>query len=273
MAGRALTRRAAPTPLALLLVLAPLALAACTGDDDRQRGHTLVEKVRSAHGSDRLDRAVVSFDFRGDRYTALRDGGRFTYRRIYTDTTGALVVDELGNEGPRRQRGGVEVTMTGRQVAALETQVNSVIYFALLPYNLADDAVEPRWRGESSVRGEQYDLLEVTFRPAGGGRDWEDTFVYWVHRQRGTMDYLAYDFHTGDGGTRFREAFDPREITGVRFQDYRNYSADHLDSELDLSEYAGLFEEGRLELISEVILENVRVMLPEGAADGLEIWE
>ena len=248
------------SPLAILL-FAVLLVAACgTGeDDDRQRGAELVERVRAAHGSARLVHAEVTFTFRGDRFVAARDGGRFSYARHHVDTTGVRVVDILDNEGVRRQRGGEEVDLTLRERNSVETVVNSVIYFALLPYNLADEAVEPRWRGEDTVRGEPFDLLEVTFRPDGGGRDWEDRFIYWVHRQRGTMDYLAYDFHTGDGGTRFREAYNVREVDGVLFQDYRNYSADHLDETPPLEGYAALFERAQLELVSEVEIEDVRV--------------
>jgi hypothetical protein len=244
-------------PLAALALL----LAGCASPDerDRQRGTEVIERAREAHGSTILDHARVTFTFRGDRYSVQRDGGAFAYTRCFDDDAGAEVCDTLDNDGIRRQRGTEPVPLAESEERAVETTVNSVVYFALLPYNLADPAVRPRWREEQTVRGEPYDVVEVTFEQDGGGRDWEDRFVYWVHRQRGTMDYLAYDFHTGDGGTRFREAFDARTVGGVLVADYRNYAPDPDAPLASLESLAALLEEGQLELVSEVILEDVRV--------------
>lgn len=244
-------------PLALVATL----LAGCQSpeDRDRQRGAEVIERARAAHGSAALDHAVVTFTFRGDSYTAARDGGAFSYTRCYESETGAEVCDTLDNDGVHRQLGGEALAVSEREARAIETTVNSVVYFALLPYNLADPAVEPRWRQEAVIRGEPYDVVEVRFRQEDGGRDWEDRFVYWIHRQRGTMDYLAYDFHTGEGGTRFREAYNPRSIAGVRFADYRNYTTVNNAPLAELEDFGELFEAGEVDLVSEVVLENVAV--------------
>ncbi len=83
--------------------------------------------------------------------------------------------------------------------------VNSVAYFALLPFRLNDAAVNKRYIGTSEIKGEPYFEIEVTFQQKGGGKDHDDVFIYWIHQQHFTMDYLAYSFIVDGGGTRFRK--------------------------------------------------------------------
>lgn len=84
--------------------------------------------------------------------------------------------------------------------------VNSVHYFAYLPQGLNDKAVQKELLGEVVLKGEPYYKVRVTFAQEGGGNDYEDVFIYWFHKQKFTMDYLAYEFHVDGGGMRFREA-------------------------------------------------------------------
>jgi len=246
-----------------LALLIPLA-AGC-GDAERggdPEAWAVIERVRDVHGSPALDAATVRFDFRGDTFTAERSQGRFRYTRTHADTAGVALVDVLTPEGITRERAGELVGLSGPEARAAETTLNSVVYFALLPYNLTDPAVQPRYLGVDTVRGAAYDLVEVLFAEEGGGRDWEDRFLYWVHPERGTLDFLAYRFHTGEGGTRFREATNPRTVGGVRFADYLNYTADPDLARLE--DYPLLLEEGRLRLFSEIVLDGVTVV---GASD------
>jgi hypothetical protein len=113
--------------------------------------------------------------------------------------------------------------------------------------------------GADSIGGRPYRMVEVIFEQEGGGRDWEDRFVYWFGEEDGMLDFLAYDF--GDGGTRFREAFNRREIEGILFQDYRNYTADEVTA---LHDYSTLFDRGQLTLVSTIELENVEVRVLQG---------
>ncbi len=59
---------------------------------------------------------------------------------------------------------------------------------------------------------------KLTFNEDSGGDDFEDVFIYWFNTETYRMDYLAYEYHTDEGGMRFREAFNPREINGVLMQ-------------------------------------------------------
>ena len=74
------------------------------------------------------------------------------------------------------------------------------------------------------------------------------------------MDYLAYDFHINDGGTRFREAFNIRTIEGVRVSDFKNYKSDLLPQPgTPIEDYETLIDTDDLELLSEIKLENVQI--------------
>ncbi|MDX1546092.1 MAG: DUF6503 family protein [Rhodothermales bacterium] len=246
--------RTAPALFALALLL-----SACAASDPPPDPYALIERARAAHGSDVLHRAVVEFDFRGKHFTVTRDGGAFRYERTYTDSTGA-VREILDNDGIRREIDGQGVALTDSAQSRLATPLNSVPYFALLPFNLTDPAVQARYLGPAEIEGEPYHEVEVTFAQEDGGRDWEDRFIYWFHQDRHTMDYLAYGFHVDDGGTRFRKAVNPRRVGGVLFTDHLNYTAPELpDPTSPVHHFDSLYSAGRVELLSEINLENVTV--------------
>lgn len=230
------------------------ASSAAVGDTDAQ---AVIARARAAHGVAVLDSATVTFTFRGTPFTVERDGGRFAYTRDWSNAEGAGR-DVLSNEGLIRTIDGAEVELSRADYLAAEEAVNSVVYFALLPYALADDAVQPRLAGADTLAGEPYDLLEVTFRPEGGGRDYQDRFLYWVHQTRSTIDYLAYSYEVSGGGARFRRAVNPRTVGGVRFVDYINFSAEPLDPPLE--RLGRLWEADSLDLLSEIVLDDVHVV-------------
>lgn len=231
-----------------------LLLAAC---QSAPSARTVIERAIEEHGGSHLQYARVTFDFRQYSFVVERRQGEYSYQRSY-DQDGSRVLEILSNSGLTRRVDGEAVQLSPEEREDLMTPLNSVPYFALLPFNLQDAAVKAAYLGRSTVRGEPYDKIEVTFRQEGGGQDFEDRYVYWFHRDRHTMDYLAYTFHTGDGGTRFREAFNVRTIAGVRFADYHNYVSDSLPSpESAIERYDALFEQGAVRLLSEVLTENV----------------
>ncbi len=98
-----------------------------------------------------------------------------------------------------------------------------MIYFALLPHGLNDAAVNKEYLGEAIIKDQPYHKIKVTFDPEGGGSDHEDEFIYWIHQKSNSMDFLGYSFHVNEGGLRFREAYNVRNINGIIFSDYINY--------------------------------------------------
>jgi hypothetical protein len=230
-----------------------LFLSACATGPDAQ---AIVDRAIRTHGGQVLRSAVVEFDFRDRSFRATRDGGIYRYERMFADTSGRIH-DIMTNDSLYREVDGVRVPLTDAQRRSIESGVNSVIYFALLPFNLNDPAVRKQYLEEAVVEGEPYHKIEVTFDQEGGGRGYEDRFVYWIHRDRYTMDYLAYRFYEDQGGTRFRRAVNPRVIGGVLFADYENFTADTLEEAIE--GYDEILEAGALRLVSRIDLENIRV--------------
>ncbi|PSQ95369.1 MAG: hypothetical protein BRD55_10850 [Bacteroidetes bacterium SW_9_63_38] len=224
----------------------------------------VIDSAVAAHGGAVLDRAVVTFTFRGDRYRLRQDNGRFLYRRSYTDSLGRRVHDGLTNEGPYRIIEGDTIALSDAEQSALHTTVNSVAYFTLLPSPLQDAAVQPTYEARDTLNGTAYHRLRVTFRREGGGQDWEDVFLYWFSVNTYEMDYLAYAYGLGTGdtdpGTRFRAAYNERRVHGVRFADYRNYTAPGLAPD-QLRRYPARLAADALTLVSRVKIDSIEVRL------------
>ncbi|TPE42603.1 DUF6503 family protein [Pontibacter mangrovi] len=237
-----------------LLLLVTACTESKTPDSEAQE---IVDAALAAHGADNLDRSVVSFRFREMQYRALRDNGAFVYSRTFTDSTGRRVHDVLSNSGFKRTLNDAEEQLAEEEQQKYSASVNGVIYFALLPYFLNDAAVQKTYLGEATVKGEPYHKVKVTFAQEGGGDDFKDEYVYWFHKDRHTMDYLAYNFEENGGGSRFREAINPRTVGNFRFQDYNNYKIS--DKDFPIDNYDRAFEAGKLEKVSEINLEEVQV--------------
>ncbi|WP_148899108.1 DUF6503 family protein [Fodinibius salinus] len=219
-------------------------------------GQSIINKAIETHGGDAYSHSVISFDFRGTQYTVKQNGNSFTYRRTISDSTGTFT-DRLTNDGFRRTANDTLVALSKEDSTAYANGLNSVVYFALLPYKLNDAAVNKKLLGHTKIREEPYYEIEVTFDQQGGGTDYQDRYIYWIHQTEYTMDYLAYRFHTGDGGTRFREAYNVRNVEGILFADYHNYGGP--DMERPLENYETYFQADTLNKVSEVNLDSVTV--------------
>lgn len=231
-----------------------LIISACNSSDDSQ---AIVNKAIEAHGGERFEDLRLAFDFRDKHYTLERKGGIYTYTREFTDSTGQ-VKDVLTNEHFYRLIDEDTASLAEDRKKAYGNSVNSVHYFALLPFRLNDAAVNKSYVGRTEVKETPYHLIKVAFDQESGGVDFEDQFLYWINASTYTMDYLAYSFHNKEGvGFRFREAKNPREIGGIRFQDYVNYKPTSKDVSLESLE--DLYERGQLEELSTIDLENIKV--------------
>lgn len=231
-----------------------LLMAAC---DTRPDAQEIVDRSIAAHGGEQLDQSELSFDFRKRHFELALDNGSFKYEGFFADSTGKPVHDVLTNEGFSREVDGQLLELSEDDNTKYMNSLNSVVYFALLPYFLNDPAANKELLGTTSIDGKSYYEVKVTFDRAGGGTDYEDEFIYWIHQDDYTMDYLAYSFHVDGGGTRFREAYNVREIKGIRLADYINYESTVEDFALE--DYEKLFQEGQVKELSRIDLENVEV--------------
>ncbi|AKQ46959.1 hypothetical protein TH63_17045 [Rufibacter radiotolerans] len=215
---------------------------------------TIVDRAIEVHGGERFENLEMAFRFRDREYTAKREDGQYTYTRAFTDTLGQ-VKDVLTNSGFSRTINGKRQSLPAERVKAFTASVNSVIYFALLPFGLNDPAVQKQLLGTVTIKGIPYHKIKVTFKQDGGGEDFQDEFLYWMNQEKGTMDYLAYTYATEGGGIRFRKAINPKVIQGIRFQDYINYEPagnNFLEIEKD-------FEAGNLKELSRIELQDIKV--------------
>ncbi len=225
----------------------------------------VVHDAVEAHGGARFHTVQFDFRFREEPFRVVYREGQFVFERTRPGGWGdfpreARVVDRMDNTGTTRTVHGTPVPLTEEARHDLETGLNSVVYFAFLPWRLQDPAVRLRDLGEVEVQGEPYRKIEVTFEVEGGGRDWEDRFIYWFHRETHLLDFLAYRYHTGEGGTRFRQATNRREVQGIVVQDWLNFTGDpDVD---DVARYDELYQDGALRLVSVVDLVDLRVGPP-----------
>lgn len=240
----------------LSVTLFLFALAGCSEKPSKPlTADQVVTRAIDSSGGDLYRTSQVSFVFRDREYRYYRDGGQRVYERL-TQTDSGLVRDILHGGNFRREVADREVPLPDSLQLAYGNSVNSVHYFAYLPFGLNDPAVNRELLGESELEGERYYKVRVTFDREGGGTDYDDVFVYWFNTRTYLPDYLAYAYHTNGGGLRFRKAYNPRVVAGIRFQDYINYKA---DKEASVEALDSLFLAGKLEELSRVELKDIRV--------------
>lgn len=210
-----------------------------------------------ASGGHKIDTSVIEFNFRDINYKATRLGGKFKLERVFLDSIGEIR-DVLSNNGLDRYINESFVNLPDSMATKYSASVNSVHYFAVLPYGLDGKAVNKTYVNKVDIKGKSYHKIKVTFNEEGGGEDFEDVFMYWVNTVTSKVDYLAYSYNEDDGkGLRFREAYNERYVKGIRFVDYNNYKPK--DNTSKLEELDKQFIDNELELLSKIELKEVTV--------------
>ncbi len=241
----------------LSLLLSTLILISAWSCDSRTEAEKIVGNAIVAHGGEKYFNAKISFDFRDKHYNIFKSQTDYEYSREFTDSTGQ-VKDVLNNSGFIRTVNGVQIdTLTEERIGAFSRSVNSVAYFAFLPYGLNDPAAIKTYEGITEIKGENYHKIKVTFTEEGGGDDFDDIFLYWIGVDDFYVDYLAYSYHTDGGGVRFREVSDVIEVGDLRFQNYLNLKP--ADETTPVDKMQELYISRELELLSEINLENIEV--------------
>jgi len=229
----------------------------CNQKDTELTAQEIIDRTIEAAGGNLYENAEVTFTFRNIIYKSVRQNGQFSLQRILPDTLNTL--DILTNEGFYRIQKNERVSLADSIAFRYMESVNSVHYFNQLPYGLNDDAVNKKLLPPVSIKGKDYFKVEVTFSEEGGGVDFEDVFLYWISKDDFTIDYLAYQFFTNDGGIRFRESYNPRVIEGIRFVDYKNFRPEHND--IDFYKVDELYEAGKLIELSLIEKDKINVQL------------
>ena len=237
-----------------------LTIIAFACKDQVKKGLTaqeIVDKsIQASGGADLYESSTIAFSFRGRDYISEMMGKRKTLKRIQKNDT-INVLDMISPLGFERFENDSLVVLHDSLATKYGNSVNSVHYFAKLPYGLNDPAVRKELLGTTEVKGKSYYKIMVTFDQDGGGDDFDDTYVYFFNKSTFKADYLAYDFHVNGGGMRFREAYNERYVNGIRFVDYKNMKP--IDENVSVLEVDKLFNTNMLELLSKIELKNVRV--------------
>ncbi|EAR00396.1 hypothetical protein FB2170_13281 [Maribacter sp. HTCC2170] len=214
----------------------------------------IVDKSIEISGGELYGASNVSFDFRDRNYVMERVDGKKVLKRIRKNDTLDLIDIKTNNRFERYVDG--KLTQLPDSLSnSYGNSVNSVHYFAYLPYGLNDPAVKKEYLGEIVIKDKEYYKIKVTFSQENGGDDFDDVYIYWFNVKTLKPDYLAYEFHVNDGGLRFREAYNERIVSGIRFVDYKNLKPKLKNQ--SIYKIDSLFIKGELELLSRIELKNI----------------
>lgn len=239
------------------IAILTLLIISCAEENKELTAEGIVDKAISTAGGERYENAEIDFRFRDRNYKSVRNGGEFSFQRKMKDSSGNEIHDILDNEGLKRLVNDSVVKVEDSLVTPISNSVNSVHYFVHLPYGLNAPAAQKELVGKDSISGREYYEVKVTFQEDGGGTDHEDEYMYWIDTRNFQVDYLAYNFETNNGGVRFRKAYNPRLVEGIRFVDYENYKYDDLST--PLHKLDSLYKERELELLSIIETKDVEV--------------
>jgi hypothetical protein len=234
-----------------------MAFVSCLGEkSNTETAQNIVDESIEVSGGERYRNSHISFDFRDRSYVLDQEDGQRIMRRIYKTDSSTTV--DIKSPGKFQRFVNDSLIVLGDTMAAkYANSVNSVHYFAYLPYGLNDRAVNKKLLGTAVIKGKAYFKIKVTFDKEGGGDDHDDTYVYWFNKKTMKPDYFAYEFQTDGGGMRLREAYNERYVNGIRFVDYHNFQTTDLNT--PIWKIDSLFEANKLKLLSNIELKNIIV--------------
>lgn len=246
----------------LIIAIVVVGVVACTvgAKKELSQAQNLIKASIDAHGGKTYDQSAFEFDFRDKHYTFKHENGFFEYSRTFQKGD-SIIKDIVTNDNFERYINNELQEISEEDASKYSGSVISVIYFAVLPYKLEDPAVLSEYKGETTIKDKIYHTVQVAFQEEGGGEDHQDIYYYWINKETNFVDYLAYSFPTKDEnkeetlGIRFRSAYNPQTVRGIRFQDYKNFKAPY---KTPLDELPILFEQDSLKQVSVIELKNIQ---------------
>ncbi len=235
-----------------LIFCVVLLLTGCAPSHEKSSAQKIVDASIEAYGGKAWEDLHLEFKFRKHNYHLYRKQNQFRYVRKALDSA-APYIDSLWSDGRfTRHQNQMLVQLSDSLKKVYSASVNSVLYFVQIPHILNDAAVIKTQLPDKSINGKTYHSIKVTFQQEGGGEDFQDEFRYWIDPKTYSIDYMAYNYLTDGGGTRFRVAYNQRTIGPIRVQDYRNLKPNATFTPLD--SLPKLFESGKLQQLS--VIEN-----------------
>ena len=218
-----------------------------------------IEKTNIAHGTALLEQASFRFTFREYTYGLTQNKYTTSYSRTKLTSEGLLTDTLYNGKGLKRWINDKPVMLSDSLQQRYTESINSVLYFIQIPRVLKDAAVQSSLVGEENIQGEPYISLKVTFQQEGGGVDYQDEYRYWIHKKTHLIDFLAYRFYSGKGGTRFRKVSHRERVNGMVFQDYENFSSPTPFPPLD--SIASLYTNGKLKKVSDIQQKEIHFLV------------
>lgn len=216
----------------------------------------VVDRAIAVSGGENYYNKNMSFVFRKMTYRFFRESGRPLLEREQKSEN-TLIKDVFFKGELKRYVNDSPVRLADSTASKYANSVNSVHYFARLPFGLNDQAVKKEFLDKVQIENRQYHKIKVTFSEENGGEDFEDVFLYWFNTETLKPDFLAYEYQTEGGGQRFRKAFNERYVNGIRFVDYLNLKPKVNGTAFEKID--SLYINDGLELLSEIKLEDIKV--------------
>jgi len=241
----------------IILVFLIFLIVSCNDKQvEKLDAQQIIDRAIAVSGGIYYNDSAISFLFRDKEYVSQIENGNKVLKRItYTDSL--KITDIKKHNMFQRFFNDTLISIPDSVANRYSNSINSVHYFARLPFGLNDSAVHKDLMSEVEINGANYYKVKITFDKNDGGEDFDDIYIYWFNKETFKPDFLAYEFHIDGGGIRFREAFNERYVNGIRFVDYNNYKANN--KEVDIFKIDSLFAKNALELLSKIELKNIKV--------------
>ncbi len=238
----------------MTLLVAAVTLTALVNQQTTESAQAVVDQAIRRHGGSLFDQTRITLDFRQYHLRVERKDGMFDYRRIYRDSLGNRIQEQMTNDRFTRRVNARPQSLSEQEHQRYYEAVNAVVYLSLLPYRLNDAGVIKQYLGSVQIKGKPYHKVQVSFTRENGGTDFQDVFYYWFDAKENTLDYFAYSA----GGNRFRQAVNRRAVKGILFQDYINHTHAEGDTTA-LVHFDRLFDAGKLVVLSKIEHRNISV--------------
>lgn len=211
---------------------------------------SIIDPSILANGGKNYAHMDISFTFRQYRVRLQNEDGKFNYSRIFKDSTSNNIKDVLVNDGFSRTVNDTLQILTDEKKKSLAASMNSVAYFALLPYKLSEPAVIAEYLGDTSFKNNSYYKIGISYKAVGKQNDHQDDYCFWINKKDYRINYIAYK----TGGSRMRAVTAAQNCGGIILQDYDNYAME--DSTVNVKYYDRYLLEGKMKLLSTIVNTN-----------------
>ncbi len=231
------------------VMMIPFVFSSCndsTQSVEINKAEQIIDSSIMASGGDNYTHMDIYFTFRQYRMHLKNKDGIFLYEKTFKDSAGNVIVESLTNNSFTRKINDTKQILDKAKEESLATSLNSIAYFALLPFKLNDPAVMPEFIADTMFMGSPYYKIGIKFKADGEMNKHQDDYCYWINKETMLVDFLAYK----TGGPRFRKTISRDTSNGIIFQDYENYAME--DSLIDLRNYDLAFLQGKMKLLSTI---------------------